>query len=360
MRRALLVALALTLPAARADLVVLKDGREVEGVVEEQGDTIVIARRLGALRVPREDVVRIERREAPEQELARRVLALKPGDHAAALALGQFCLAHGFEEEARALAAHVQAQAPLTDGLQELWLGLDHHLVDGAWVAPEVYYPARGWERVQGRWTPPEEVRVLRASRAKRDAERAIDAARAALAHAERADAAAGEAQVAAEAETARVERHGQTLDLLLRRAEDELRLREDDVRFAEEAALDARRRHDGWVVVLHRGDRGWETQRALLLGACARCDRELERARRAREAALGAARELSHEVARIPERLEAAHVDLRRANGAADAARAALAAARTALAAAEAHLGRVEQELTDARAAREAARRGG
>lgn len=180
-----LVALAAVTPV-RADVVVLKDGRQIEGVVTDEGESLVVIRRLGAVRVAREDVLRVEVRETPEQELARRTLALQPGDHAAALDLGRFCVAQGFSEEARALAAHVQREAPGFDGLAALWLALDFHLVEGAWVAPEVYYPANGWERLNGRWAPPEEVRVVRASRGRRDAERALEAARSELARAER------------------------------------------------------------------------------------------------------------------------------------------------------------------------------
>lgn len=342
------------LTPARADVVFLEDGGTIEGVVVEEGDTLVVIRRLGAVRVPRADVLRVEERETAEQELARRTLALQPGDHAAALDLGRFCAAQGFVEEARALAAHVQREAPGFDGLAGLWLALDFHLVDGAWVAPEVYYPANGWEKLAGRWAPPEEVRVVRASRARRDAERALEGARGELARAERGAVGADGGLERARAEATRLEAGAPALEAARGAAEAELRAREADLRYAEDAAREARLRYDGWAVVVRPGDCNWETQRLLLWNAYSRVDRDVDRARRGRDAALQRVQQVAVEAARLPERLARARTALLRAEADQAAAADALRAASAALAEAEDHRAEVELELALARAARD------
>lgn len=351
-----LVALAALAPA-RADVVHLKDGRTIEGVVSDEGSTLVVVRRLGAIRIAREDVLRVEVRETPEQELARRTLALQPGDHAEALDLARFCVDQGFTEEARALAAHLQREAPGYAGLAELWAALDFHLVDGAWVAPEVYYPQNGWERVNGRWSPPEEVRVVRAARARRDAERALEGARADLARAERRAVAADGAVERARAEVTRLEAGEAALEAARGAAEAELRAREADLRYAEEAAREARLRYDGWLVVVRPGDRSWETQRVLLWSAYSRCDRDVDRARRARDAALQRVQQVADEAARLPVRLADAQAALRRAEADQTAAADAVRAARDALTKAEELRDDAELELALAKAARDVAK---
>lgn len=354
-RPALLICLAaLSSTPARADVVTLVDGRTIEGVVQDEGDAIVVARRLGALRIPRADVAHIELREMPEQELARRTLALQPGDHAAALSLGQFCAAQGFDDEARALAQHLQATAPGLPGLVELWLALDFHLVDGAWQAPEVFYPRHGWEKLNGRWTPPEEVRVVRAARARRDAERALEAARAAAAKADRAADEAERALERARVEVERLDAHAPAVDAARAAADAELRAREQDLRRAEDFAREARLRYDRWVLV--PACDGWETQRLLLWSAYSRHDRDVDQARRARDAALQRVQQVAAEAARLPERVAAARGVLRRAEAAQAAAADRARAARASLTAAEDHRAEVELEQALARAARAAA----
>jgi hypothetical protein len=357
---ALALALAAFAPAARADVVKLKDGRTIEGVVEQDGDSLVVVRRLGAVRVPREDVASVEVRETPEQELARRVLALQPGDHAAALDLARFCANHEFTDEARSLARHVQREAPAIDGLAALWDALDFHQVDGEWVAPEVYYPANGWEKLSGRWTPPEEVRVFRASRGRRDAERALEVARADAARVERGSRDAERGLERARLEVDNLEAAGPALEAARVAADAALRAREADLRYAEDAAREARLRYDGWVV-LQRGadDCAWETRRVLLWSGYSRCDRDVDAARRARDAALAHMQQVAADAVRLPERLAAARGDLRRAEADHAAAADALAAARLALTEAEDYRAEVELELSLAKAARDLARQG-
>lgn len=362
MHRAVLLAAALTLATlspARADVVVLKDGRTIEGVVTEEGETLVVIRRLGAIRVARADVVRVEAKELPEQELARRTLALQRGDHAAALDLARFCVDQGFTEEARALATHVQREAPGVEGLAGVWLALDHHLVEGVWVAPEIYYPQNGWERLNGRWAPPEEVRLVRASRGRREAERALESARVDVRNAEDAARRAASTLEVRQGEVARLEASGPILEAARSAAEAELRTREADLRYAEDAAREARRRYDGWVVVVRPDDCGWETQRVFLWNTYSRCDRDVDRARRIRDEALQKVQQVAVDAARVPERLVAARGELRRAEADLTAKTDALRAAREALEKAEELRADAELELALAKAAREVMQEG-
>ncbi|MCO5171675.1 MAG: hypothetical protein M9894_35680 [Planctomycetes bacterium] len=94
------------------------------------------------------------------------------------------------------------------------------------WQAPEVYYPRHGWEKLSGRWTPPEEVRVVRAARARRDAERALEAARAAAARADKAAEEGERALEQARVEVERFEAHAPAVEAARAAADAELRAR--------------------------------------------------------------------------------------------------------------------------------------
>lgn len=311
---------------ARADVVFLKDGRTIEGVVASaEGKSVVVSRALGAVEIPRDQVDRIERRETPEQELARRTSSLTPGDHDAALSLLRFCLSNGFDAEARTLATQLQRERPGIAGLAAAWAELDFHVVDGEWVAPEVYYPARGYERVNGRWLAPEHARLRRASRGREDARETAAAAKSAF---ERANNSADVADLQVEwARTAveRLERNGPALEESARSAAVELRARQDDVRVAEIAALAG----DG-SLGLDPSSARWEL-----------------------DAAVVRLRAITAELGRLPAALADARSYLRRAEAAARVARLRATEERAQLDRANAAVALAEAEFVDARRSR-------
>ena len=80
-RSAKWIAIVALAASARADVVVLKDGRRVEGtVVSENADKIQIDTRGGRLELARADVASIERSASKERELADRKAQAKTAE----------------------------------------------------------------------------------------------------------------------------------------------------------------------------------------------------------------------------------------------------------------------------------------
>src|SRR2546423_269735 len=102
---ACVVALEISLPAtvgsARADNVVLRDGRQVQGISSEQGDEIIVKRKHGEVRFPKGDVLRIEKEDDVYSQLERKQKELGQGTAEERYQLGAWCRDHAFESEAR-------------------------------------------------------------------------------------------------------------------------------------------------------------------------------------------------------------------------------------------------------------------
>lgn len=233
--------------AALADVVHLRDGRKLQGEAtwSADGERLEVKTRHGSVVVDRADVVRVEAVETPEQELTRRRAALAADDMAGRVALAEFCLERRLERDAVALLFEALAGEPPAGGQADrqpdrqpdpaadearrvarraaraagglLATRLDYHLVDGEWLAPDEYYPARGFVRYRGRWVRRELVDLIlqldvaeeeakqlrveqrRAERALEPARRGVDEAREALRRLERLLASLGGEKAAAE-----------------------------------------------------------------------------------------------------------------------------------------------------------------
>ena len=209
----------LAVGAARGDEVVLRSGRRLVGRTAWTADGLRVETRLGIAVIPRGEVEEVLPCELPEQVLARRRAMLAPDDLPGMVGLAGCALRADLEREARELLlavvgaavaeAETEDQARARRDARLFLLGLDFHQVEGRWVAPEVYYPARGFVRRGGSWVPAEEL-----ARARADA--AADAARAQVSRAE-------------------LERERAELDLA--RAEAELAAREEAHQAAREQA---------------------------------------------------------------------------------------------------------------------------
>jgi len=168
----LLLSLALlAAPAARADVVVLKDGRKLEGKVLEEGATTVRLRlRFGGEETVARDLVeRIERKPLPEEAVAEKRKALAPGDAAGLWKLALEAKGLGLRREYDALRAEVlradadHREANEAEGNVE-W--------EGRWVKPaerdrlraekeSAAKAAAGLVEYGGRWVTPEERDAL-------------------------------------------------------------------------------------------------------------------------------------------------------------------------------------------------------
>ena len=170
-----LVALALLAPA---DVLHMKDGRKVDGVVLEETKTIVkIKTRLGVLEFKRSDIERIERKKSKVQEFDERWAKAETADDFHALGLW----AEG--EKMRKEAKRSMRKAVEVDPMHaaaNTWLG--HVLYDGRWMTPEerdrlvkekevADRKARGLVKYGDRWVTPEEKANLEAGLVLHDGE---------------------------------------------------------------------------------------------------------------------------------------------------------------------------------------------
>jgi hypothetical protein len=166
---ALGLGLALAL-AARADVVYLRSGGKVEGVVvSDAPDAVKVKTRFGVQTIARSDVDRIEKKETPEQVYAKRLAALRGDDVAGLLELAQFCKEKDLVAEWKATLEKVIAADPKN---AEAQTALGRVEYEGAWITPAekaarekqkdvAAKRAAGLVEYQGRWVSKEEKEAL-------------------------------------------------------------------------------------------------------------------------------------------------------------------------------------------------------
>jgi hypothetical protein len=181
--------------AARADVIHLKTGGKLEGVVtRETATALTLDLGMGQVTVPLTSVLRVERKESALSEFRTRAAAIVPGNVAAYAELARFATQHNLRSEARLMWERVISYDPRNG---EAHRGLGHVLVDGQYVDEEQAYRARGFVQFEGRWMSPAEQGSILREREQRAAadQRAEEARRAARDAEERAARAEAEAQ---------------------------------------------------------------------------------------------------------------------------------------------------------------------
>lgn len=182
---------------ASADEVTLQGGRKLVGKARWTEEGLEVVLESGAAVFPKHEVLSVEWKPLPKEELARRRGELLADDLPGRVSLARFGLEHALEPEARALLLQVvesPAPPPLAEGeapgaarraadaaraeAETLLRGLSYQLVDGRWTSPEEYYPPRGFVKHKGKWVPRAEVERQKAARARRSAEQEEDQAR--------------------------------------------------------------------------------------------------------------------------------------------------------------------------------------
>lgn len=170
----LAVALGLSLGLAvlaRADVVLTKDGRRLEGtIVSVTKAEVVIETRIGRVTVARADVREIQRGNTPRQEFDARFEAAR-GDVAGLLALATWAKEQKLDSEARKCFRRVVELEPANEAAN---LGLGHVLHKGEWLTPKerdkrvhaedvAAKRAAGLVEHEGRWVTPEDKARLEA-----------------------------------------------------------------------------------------------------------------------------------------------------------------------------------------------------
>ncbi len=159
-------------PEARADLLELKDGRVVEGAVEEAGDAYRVRTRFGEALVPRADVKQRTVGRTVDELVKERLASLAADDAENRARLARWLVELGRADEGRALAEaalDIDAENATAHGV----LGHERH--GGRWMSPDAAQRAKGLEFHDGRWWTPEEWK--NAGEAVRQAAAAADAA---------------------------------------------------------------------------------------------------------------------------------------------------------------------------------------
>lgn len=141
--------------AARADVVVLKDGRTVEGAIVERSSTaLTVRQRLGEVRLELSQVASVTEQDDPWDQLQRLRSELGQGTADERYRLATFAREHDFADDARRAFLDVLRVDPDHPGARA---ALGFVRVDGRWVTVEDKARGEGLVPYRGRFVTPEE-----------------------------------------------------------------------------------------------------------------------------------------------------------------------------------------------------------
>jgi len=156
-----LAAIALLSAVSNADVLHLKNGGRLEGVlVKETASRLTLDVGMGQLSVPKSSVLRIERKDGALAEYRARLASVQGGDAAGYANLARFAAENGLRGESRLMWSRVLSLEP---GNVEAHLALGHVLAGGVYVEEAEANRAQGLVQFEGRWmTPAEQAYLLR------------------------------------------------------------------------------------------------------------------------------------------------------------------------------------------------------
>lgn len=188
--------------AARADVVVLKDGERVEGIVAERGGQVEVRLDFGTISFDRSEIDRVEKSSTPLGTVEARHAALPPRDVEGRYRLALEAEKAGLDAFARGLYREVIELSADHKGARA---ALGYRRQDGAWMTEDEYMTSQGYVRHSSGWITRDAALALEKAESDRrlaEAEAAVrraEAARLNLLEAEvaaaRADAAAARAE---------------------------------------------------------------------------------------------------------------------------------------------------------------------
>ncbi|MCU0725012.1 MAG: hypothetical protein MUE73_04355 [Planctomycetes bacterium] len=159
-------AVVLTAAAARADIIWLKGGGKLEGVVvADTGTQLKVRTAAGEIAVDKSKVDRIEKKATPTQEVEEKLKALDPDDAEGHFELALYCRKHGLRKQEADLYRKVLAIDDQHPGANQAVGNVEH---DGRWMTPAerdrrvaeaeaAGMREKGLVEHEGRWVTPEE-----------------------------------------------------------------------------------------------------------------------------------------------------------------------------------------------------------
>jgi hypothetical protein len=193
MKSYLSFALLLAATPAVADVVLLRNGGRLEGSASEEGDRIVLRLESGVVRIPKAEVLQVQKTPAPLDEYQSRAAALG-NDATAHWELALWCETAGLSRSARIEWEAVIRIDPEHAAAREK---LGYEKVEGRWLRGTELLVAQGMVKVDGAWVTREEADAIAAAKKKREEDRIAAAERARVARLEREAALAREAAAA-------------------------------------------------------------------------------------------------------------------------------------------------------------------
>jgi hypothetical protein len=149
----------LLLPAvARADVLVLNDGRQVEGAVEKVGEAYRVRSRFGEATLPASEVKTWTKAKPVDDQIRERLQELSPDDAENRVILAEWLKDLGRDEEARTMAQAVLEIDPENARAHAV---LGHVRHQGVWRTPDEAKKAEGLELHGDRWYSKEEWQSL-------------------------------------------------------------------------------------------------------------------------------------------------------------------------------------------------------
>ncbi len=155
----LVLALLAWAPAlAHADVVVLKDGERVEGIVAERGPEVEVRLDFGTITFQKAEIERIERGGTALSELEAKRAALAPREVEGRYRLALEAEKQGLDALARVLHREVIELSVDHKGARAA-LGYRRH--EGAWMTEDEYMTGQGYTRYRGAWVTREAAFAL-------------------------------------------------------------------------------------------------------------------------------------------------------------------------------------------------------
>ncbi|HUW58585.1 MAG TPA: tetratricopeptide repeat protein [Planctomycetota bacterium] len=153
MRRAIPVVVMLSLLFSTglwADVVHLQDGRKIEGQVIDGGDVVKVVTRMGTVTLPKDQVVRIEKKKTAAEIYKEKAAELADDDAEAHYKLALWCKENRLGKER---VAELNKVIEIDKDHVKARAALNYVQIDGKWVKAK-----RGMVYVNGKWVKPEEA----------------------------------------------------------------------------------------------------------------------------------------------------------------------------------------------------------